>query len=105
METHPHRVSSGTGRAALDLPHEEVWLWRCGYAPTVWPWQRGCADPGNPQAPTNPFLFGRFEMPYNIWCDGCKNHIGMGELRPLPRPRPLSPTDPLTAGPLRDHPH
>ncbi|XP_038608399.1 coiled-coil domain-containing protein 130-like [Tachyglossus aculeatus] len=19
-----------------------------------------------------------FEMPYNIWCDGCKNHIGMG---------------------------
>lgn len=20
-------------------------------------------------------------MPYNIWCDGCKNHIGMGELR------------------------
>lgn len=22
----------------------------------------------------------RFEMPYNIWCDGCKNHIGMGKL-------------------------
>uniref|UniRef100_A0A8C2SMS7 Probable splicing factor YJU2B n=1 Tax=Coturnix japonica TaxID=93934 RepID=A0A8C2SMS7_COTJA len=21
----------------------------------------------------------RFEMPFNIWCDGCKNHIGMGE--------------------------
>lgn len=21
----------------------------------------------------------RFEMPYNIWCDGCKNHIGMGK--------------------------
>uniref|UniRef100_A0A8D0G168 Probable splicing factor YJU2B n=1 Tax=Sphenodon punctatus TaxID=8508 RepID=A0A8D0G168_SPHPU len=21
----------------------------------------------------------RFEMPYNIWCDGCQNHIGMGE--------------------------
>ncbi|XP_051630608.1 probable splicing factor YJU2B isoform X2 [Manacus candei] len=20
----------------------------------------------------------RFEMPFNIWCDGCKNHIGMG---------------------------
>ncbi|XP_054984367.1 probable splicing factor YJU2B [Sorex araneus] len=20
----------------------------------------------------------RFEMPYNIWCDGCRNHIGMG---------------------------
>ncbi|XP_044047687.1 coiled-coil domain-containing protein 130 homolog [Siniperca chuatsi] len=20
----------------------------------------------------------RFEMPYNIWCDGCTNHIGMG---------------------------
>lgn len=20
----------------------------------------------------------RFEMPYNIWCNGCKNHIGMG---------------------------
>jgi len=20
----------------------------------------------------------RFEMPYNIWCDGCKNHIAMG---------------------------
>lgn len=18
-------------------------------------------------------------MPYNIWCDGCKNHIGMGK--------------------------
>lgn len=26
---------------------------------------------------TKLFLF-RFEMPYNIWCDGCKNHIGMG---------------------------
>lgn len=39
----------------------------------------------------------RFEMPYNIWCDGCKNHIGMGEPRPpfrsSPRPRPLSPAD------------
>uniref|UniRef100_A0A8D2Q130 Probable splicing factor YJU2B n=1 Tax=Zosterops lateralis melanops TaxID=1220523 RepID=A0A8D2Q130_ZOSLA len=21
----------------------------------------------------------RFEMPFNIWCDGCQNHIGMGE--------------------------
>lgn len=20
----------------------------------------------------------RFEMPYNVWCDGCQNHIGMG---------------------------
>lgn len=20
----------------------------------------------------------RFEMPYNIWCDGCKNHVGTG---------------------------
>lgn len=20
----------------------------------------------------------RFEMPYNIWCNGCGNHIGMG---------------------------
>ena len=20
----------------------------------------------------------RFEMPYNIWCGGCGNHIGMG---------------------------
>ncbi|CAH2011146.1 unnamed protein product [Acanthoscelides obtectus] len=20
----------------------------------------------------------RFEMPYNIWCEGCQNHIGMG---------------------------
>lgn len=20
----------------------------------------------------------RFEMPYNIWCDGCNSHIGMG---------------------------
>lgn len=20
----------------------------------------------------------RFEMPYNIWCDGCKAHIAMG---------------------------
>ena len=20
----------------------------------------------------------RFEMPYNIWCEGCGNHIGMG---------------------------
>ncbi|EDV22137.1 uncharacterized protein TRIADDRAFT_15287, partial [Trichoplax adhaerens] len=20
----------------------------------------------------------RFEMPYNIWCDGCGNHVGMG---------------------------
>lgn len=27
---------------------------------------------------TKLFLF-RFEMPYNIWCDGCKNHIGMGK--------------------------
>ena len=25
----------------------------------------------------------RFEMPYNIWCDGCGNHIGMGEFRHL----------------------
>uniref|UniRef100_A0A4X2M5U1 Probable splicing factor YJU2B n=1 Tax=Vombatus ursinus TaxID=29139 RepID=A0A4X2M5U1_VOMUR len=24
-------------------------------------------------------VISRFEMPYNIWCDGCKNHIGMGE--------------------------
>lgn len=24
------------------------------------------------------FCIFRFEMPYNIWCDGCKNHIGMG---------------------------
>ena len=23
-------------------------------------------------------LIMQFEMPYNIWCDGCKNHIGMG---------------------------
>lgn len=23
-------------------------------------------------------LIVRFEMPYNIWCDGCNNHIGMG---------------------------
>lgn len=22
----------------------------------------------------------RFEMPYNIWCEGCKNHIGMGKV-------------------------
>lgn len=28
---------------------------------------------------TSCFLSCRFEMPYNIWCDGCKNHIGMGE--------------------------
>ena len=21
----------------------------------------------------------RFEMPYNIWCNGCGNHIGMGK--------------------------
>jgi len=20
----------------------------------------------------------RFEMPYNIWCEGCQNHVGMG---------------------------
>lgn len=20
----------------------------------------------------------RFELPYNIWCEGCKNHVGMG---------------------------
>jgi coiled-coil domain-containing protein 130 len=20
----------------------------------------------------------RFEMPYNIWCDGCKSHVAMG---------------------------
>lgn len=20
----------------------------------------------------------RFEMPFNIWCNGCENHIGMG---------------------------
>lgn len=31
---------------------------------------------------TNLFLL-RFEMPYNIWCDGCKNHIGMGKFQPL----------------------
>ena len=23
-------------------------------------------------------LLHRFEMPFNIWCDGCNNHIGMG---------------------------
>ena len=23
----------------------------------------------------------RFEMPYNIWCEGCKNHIGMGKIQ------------------------
>ncbi|RDD41482.1 Coiled-coil domain-containing protein 130-like protein [Trichoplax sp. H2] len=23
-------------------------------------------------------LYQRFEMPYNIWCDGCGNHVGMG---------------------------
>ena len=23
-------------------------------------------------------LHNRFEMPYNIWCGGCGNHIGMG---------------------------
>lgn len=22
-------------------------------------------------------------MPYNIWCDGCKNHIGMGKFQQL----------------------
>lgn len=27
---------------------------------------------------TEKILTIRFEMPYNIWCDGCKNHIGMG---------------------------
>ncbi|KAG7235062.1 hypothetical protein INR49_003363, partial [Caranx melampygus] len=25
-------------------------------------------------------------MPYNIWCDGCKNHIGMGTCRQIRRP-------------------
>jgi hypothetical protein len=24
------------------------------------------------------FLSNRFEMPYNIWCNTCGNHIGMG---------------------------
>ena len=23
-------------------------------------------------------IFHRFEMPYNIWCNGCGKHIGMG---------------------------
>jgi hypothetical protein len=32
--------------------------------------------------PKNSMYFCRFEMPYNIWCDGCKNHIGMGESCP-----------------------
>ncbi len=27
----------------------------------------------------------RFEMPYNIWCEGCKNHIGMGKLGSIHR--------------------
>lgn len=31
---------------------------------------------------TNLFLL-RFEMPYNIWCDGCKNHIGMGKVEAI----------------------
>ena len=22
----------------------------------------------------------RFEMPFNIWCGGCNNHIGMGKV-------------------------
>ena len=26
------------------------------------------------------FILVRFEMPYNIWCGGCGNHIGMGRL-------------------------
>ena len=28
-------------------------------------------------SPSNNVLC-RFEMPYNIWCEGCKKHIGMG---------------------------
>uniref|UniRef100_A0A3Q1FZB4 Probable splicing factor YJU2B n=1 Tax=Acanthochromis polyacanthus TaxID=80966 RepID=A0A3Q1FZB4_9TELE len=34
----------------------------------------------------------RFEMPYNIWCDGCKNHIGMGKERGFyfPQVHPLN---------------
>ena len=27
---------------------------------------------------TEGILIIRFEMPYNIWCDGCKAHIAMG---------------------------
>lgn len=27
------------------------------------------------------FCFSRFEMPYNIWCNGCGKHIGMGKLK------------------------
>jgi len=27
---------------------------------------------------TEKILTIRFEMPFNIWCEGCKNHIGMG---------------------------
>lgn len=46
-------------------------------------------------------------MPYNIWCDGCKNHIGMGELpapHPAPNysaPRPASPLNLLST--VREH--
>ncbi|XP_014117610.1 PREDICTED: coiled-coil domain-containing protein 130 [Pseudopodoces humilis] len=40
----------------------------------------------------------RFEMPFNIWCDGCQNHIGMGERFGDPRG---AFGDPLTRVPPR----
>ena len=33
----------------------------------------------NPYTVFNLIYTCRFEMPYNIWCGGCGNHIGMGE--------------------------
>lgn len=50
-------------------------------------------------------------MPYNIWCDGCKNHIGMGELHlpsashPTPNHSASKTGSPFPAGPVRHHLH
>lgn len=67
------------------------WLW-----PELWVWSlRESPVDKSKQAV---FCLCRFEMPYNIWCDGCKNHIGMGEFPPPPAPRPPSP-------PIQSHRH
>lgn len=53
------------------------------------------------------FCLCRFEMPYNIWCDGCKNHIGMGEFAPTPAPASPAHSALQTLKPVNHkcHPH
>lgn len=64
----------------------------------LWPVLQGWRPRESPVSRSKEAVFClyRFEMPYNIWCDGCKNHIGMGEFAPTAcscQSRPFGPTD------------